>query len=795
MNQHSELDWPGVLRLAGRFCATAAGRERVLATQPSPDPDEVARRAGLTRDLIDRSALCPAVVLGGLDEARPALSQLGVAGRALPPEELLDLFELVERSEAARAAVPVEGLSLPHLSAHLSPLEDLSGLLGERAVVFEPDGRIRDTASHRLASIRAAVVRLRREVVRRLEELSRSHPDAFADAYVTEKGGRYCVPVRADRRDAVAGIVHEKSGSGQTLFVEPLAVVEQNNALAEALEEEREEIHRILLALTARFSVRRPALVTAMSVLSELDAYQARAELSRRVEGVFPVFGDTLALRAARHPLLDRRLSPLREEVFGEKPEERGSDAVPIDLELPPGRRLLLLSGPNAGGKTVAMKTAGLFALMAQSGFAIPAAPGSTLPVFDQVLVVAGDAQDLLEDLSSFAASMTRTARVLASAGPRSLVLLDELGSGTDPDEGGALAIAVLTRDLARGGVTVATTHLAAVKEWGYGQPEVLAAALDFDEERGRPTFRIRPGAVGKSRALSVARRAGIPEPVLEAARQRLGAGWAATDAALERLEHDRRMAREEMERSREASQRAEALARSLEADRERLAAERERLRETARATLDRAVEALRERTRRELEKIREEAKSGRAVSKGALTTVLRAARDEAGGLYPEEAGPPGEVSVGDKVRLVPFRSVGRVLALLDAKGQAEVEVSGKRMLVARADLVRLSAPPPRAPARRPAEAATSGPPLVTPRAELVLVGLRVDAALPEVERAINDALLSGKGILRIVHGYGTGRLAAAVKEFLGQHPGVASHRPGEPSEGGTAVTIAELAD
>jgi len=324
----------------------------------------------------------------------------------------------------------------PRLTALLAPLADFSHLLTEREVVFEPDGRVRDTASARLAGIRAAIVRLRRDVVRRLEEIVRSHADAFADGYVTEKGGRYCVPLRTDRRDAVAGIVHEKSGSGQTLFVEPLAAVDANNALAEALEEEREEVHRILLALTARLAARRSELSNAVRILSELDAFQARAEFSRRIDGVFPQAGDRLALFSARHPLLDRRLGRYarRSSASGrrsgvrrgpDRPRAAGGEAAP-----PPLR-------PQRGGKTVAMKTAGLFALMAQSGFALPLAPGSVLPVFDQVLVVAGDAQDLLEDLSSFAASMTRTARVLARATARSLVLLDELGSGTDPDEGG----------------------------------------------------------------------------------------------------------------------------------------------------------------------------------------------------------------------------------------------------------------------------------------------------------------------------------------------------------------------
>jgi DNA mismatch repair protein MutS2 len=806
---HTEVDWPGVLRLAGRFCSSERGRERLLAAAPSGDPAEVRRRAGVTRDLVARTGLRPPVRIFGLDEGAPLVHRLGAAGQALPPEELLDLFSLVERSEEARNAVPVEGLELPVLTALLSPLGDLEDLLSERDVVFEPDGRIRDTASSRLASIRASIVRHRREVVRRLEELVRARPDVLADGYVTEKGGRYCLPVRSDRRESVAGIVHEKSGSGQTLFVEPLAVVEANNALSEAFEEEREEIHRILVALTARFSARKGELLAAVEVLTELDGYQARAELARRSAGVFPETDGPLVLKKARHPLLDRRLAPLREEVFGERAEERGSDAVPLDLVLDEGQRLVLLSGPNAGGKTVAMKTVGLFALLAQSGFAVPADPGTSLPVFDRLLVVAGDAQDLLGDLSSFAGAMTRTAAVLAAATPRSLVLLDELGSGTDPDEGGAIATSVLEEDLRRGGLTVATTHLAAVKEWAHGRADVLSAAMEFDESVGRPTFRVRPGATGRSRALAVAERSGIPRRVLDSARERLGSGWAAADAALERLETETRKAREETEKLRGESAALASSRDALEREAAALANEKQRLRERAKTEIDRAIEALRERTRRELDRIREEARAGRAVSRGALMTVVGEARKDAEALF-EMAAPPepgGPVAVGERVKVVTFGTSGKLLSLDEAKGQAEVEVGGKRMKVSAADLRPLTgaqavtpvskwAPSPRSAASLSSTAkAPTAAKNIAPRGEIVLVGLRVDAALPEVERAINEALLSGKGSLRVVHGFGSGRLAAAVREFLSDHPGVASHRPGDAQEGGEAATIAELKD
>ncbi len=484
-----------------------------------------------------------------------------------------------------------------------------------------------------------------------------------------------------------------------------------------------------------------------------------------------------------------------------ERLEERHADAVPLDLELPEGSRLLLLSGPNAGGKSVAMKTVGLFALLAQSGFAIPAAAGSTLPVFDQVLVVAGDAQDLLGDLSSFASAMTRTARVLAEATPRSLVLVDELGSGTDPDEGAALAIAVLEEDLARGGVTVATTHLAVVKEWAQDRPGVLSAAMEFDEKAGRPTFRVRPGASGRSRALAVAEKAGLPARVLSAAKKRLGAKWEAADAALTRLETETRRARGEADKASLAAQKAGARLADLEKERAQLAAERARLKEKAKEQIDRALAMLREKTRQELERMREDLKAGRSISRGALMTVSQSAREAALSLFGGDEEPPlgaGPVAVGMEVRVANLGTSGRLLALDAGRGEAEVEVKGKRLKVAAAALS--PAPAGRAvPVRTAAlasnRAATPPAPSsgVVVTEEVVLVGQRVDEALPVVEKAINDALLSGKAALRLVHGHGTGRLAAAVREFLQTHPGVASYRWGDAQEGGQAVTIARL--
>jgi DNA mismatch repair protein MutS2 len=395
-----------------------------------------------------------------------------------------------------------------------------------------------------------------------------------------------------------------------------------------------------------------------------------------------------------------------------------------------------------------------------------------------------------------------RRARDPPHATPKSLVLLDELGSGTDPDEGAALAIAVLDDSLARGGVTVATTHLSAVKEWALDRSGVLSAAMEFDEKAGRPTFRVRAGASGRSRALAVAEKAGLPERVLSSAKKRLGAKWEAADAALARLEAETRRAREEADAAKAAAEKARARSVDLEKERAALAAERARVKEKAKEQIDRALATLRERARQELERMREDLKAGRSISRGALMTVTQSAREAALSLFgadEERAAHSGPVAVGMEVRIAGLGAFGRLLALDANRGEAEVEVKGKRLRVA------LAALSPAAPAGRallvrtavaPSARGATPPPSssgVALTAEVVLVGQRVDDALPVVEKAINDALLSGQAALRLVHGHGTGRLAAAVREFLKTHPGIASYRWGDAEEGGQAVTIARL--
>ena len=428
------------------------------------------------------------------------------------------------------------------------------------------------------------------------------------------RNDRYCLPVLASARSRVPGIVHDRSGSGQTVFVEPLEVVEANNDLALLAVEERREAERLLTGFGRSILAEAPALQTAVEGLAALDALEARVAFGETSAGRLPEISDDGAwtLRAARHPLLDARFDKLRRRVLGAARD--GSDAVPLDLDLPAGRRLLVVSGPNAGGKTVVLKTAGLFSLLAQCGIPIPAAAGTRLPIFRAVRTEIGDAQAILADRSTFSSSMERLAGILAEAGPGTLALIDEIGGATDPEEGSAIAVAFLEALVARGGRALVTTHLSAVKTFASQRPDAVCAAMEFDEKTGRPNYRLHSGLAGRSHALSVARERGLPEAVVGRAGELLGDAWqrreraeAEAEQAIERL----RGAERALESERAA---VGAEAQRLEGERRRLSEERARLLSEGLAGFERAEAELRRRVSQELEEARTEtARLGRA--------------------------------------------------------------------------------------------------------------------------------------------------------------------------------------
>jgi DNA mismatch repair protein MutS2 len=649
------------------------------------------------------------------------------------------------------------------------------------------DGSIADNASPELARLRRELVRIRADVVSELEGTRRANRDVVTDAPPTMRRDRYCLPVRSSARSQLDGLLLDVSARGATSFVEPFSVVEFNNRLAAAIAGERGEIQRILSEITGLFAEARNDLAHAVEILGELDAVQARVLFGNAVEGriVMPGEGRDIVLRAARHPLLDERLHSLRLQVFGDAerrdPEHR---VVPLDFSLPDGVRTLVVSGPNAGGKTIVIKTLGVMVLMCARGIPLPVEEGTSIPAFDRIWCHIGDEQDVGADLSTFSGAMAATARLLEQADSRTLVLFDELGAGTDPLEGAALGCALLEELNGRGGVTVVSTHLAAIALAAQAAEGMDNAAMDYDEGSERPTYTLSMGRPGRSRALEIAHRMGVAESVLDRARELLGGdhleleGWL---RRLETLEQELEAERAEVYRQRQeaevAHHRAQRELEKLENDRheltERLAEERAELRRHAKTRLDKASTRLKKATeehealgRRRLQKLRDEALRLEIPGEG------------------DAAGQAKELEAGARVRV----ALGGQGVLREIRGsRAQVEVSGKRLWVPVAELEVIESPPAAPRARVRVESAEE-----TPR-ELNLIGLDSERAREDLERFLDQAMTAGTPAIRIVHGHGAGVLRKMVADVCRSHPAVRSFRHPPQHFGGTGATEVEL--
>jgi DNA mismatch repair protein MutS2 len=783
----SELDLDTVLTLVAAHTRTRAGRLRIVQPETAPAPARVVNLARLTREVDELLQTDGALALSGIDQATVYLEPSSPP--PVDPVALLDLLGLARRVAAVRRQLRrVEGHSelLEELGSSLPDTEELVRFASTR---LGRDGQIPDSASADLARLRRRSVRVRQQLMSELEGVRRSRPDAVADAPPTVRRDRYCVPVKSDARATVDGLVLATSGSGATLYMEPFSVVALNNDLADAISREAEEVQRLLAEVAAAFAAAADDLRAAVELLADLDAAQARALFGRAVDGrvVVPGHSDELVLREARHPLLDERLQPLRMELFADAEQRDPSRrVVPLDFRFPPDVNTVVVSGPNAGGKTMVLKTIGLMVMMAYQGIPLPVGEGTTIPFFEHSWCHIGDDQDVAADLSTFSAAMAGTAALLDRAGPGSLVLYDELGSGTDPLEGAALGCATLEELARRGSRTVATTHLAAIAMAATSSAGMDNAAMDYDEEHERPLYTLRLGRPGRSRGLEIAGTMGVPAPVLDRARSLLGGQHLELDRWLRRLEQvegELQRERTELEVSRRETlderRSLEQASARLERDRGRLpqqlAAERDRLRRRAKSRLDQALKELDEATRehrhigrRQRQRLRDE-----ALDLGPDAGVAPTAGDPA-----PRAGDPVVVT-----------SLGATGVLEELRGsRARVRVGANRLWVGSAE-VRSSA------ARGPAPASTLHlevgddlPP------ELNLLGMDSESARDELERYLDRALAAGRSSVRVVHGHGTGVLRRMVQDTCRHHPAVRSFRHPPQSRGGSGATEVSLA-
>lgn len=814
MHAHSleRLEFDKVLAQLAWHCAFQGGADRARALQPSRDLRAIQANLQLAAEAYEYLAHQTEPSFGGVKDIT------GLTARAqrrivLQPSDLFDIHLLLDRTRTLQRTFTRHAEDYPGLAQLAGMLQPCSELSAEIARCIHERGEVMSQASPQLGRIRAELRREQERLVRMLDRLA-SNPDLqpyLQDSIVTQRQGRYVVPVRSEYRSKLPGIVHDQSASGATTFIEPLGVVDQNNEVRALELAERKEVERILMLLSETAAEMHAEIQLNVSTLSELDFVLAKARYAYAIGGELPEMfdmrpdnmpltgaqqgddavshpGSRIWLRQARHPLLP--------------PDE----AVPLDFELGPTTgptgvpacQCVVITGPNTGGKTVALKTVALMILMAQSGLLIPAGSGSQLGVFDNVYADIGDEQSIEQSLSTFSSHLTNIVGILEESTPRSLVILDEVGAGTDPEEGSALAAALLEHLRRRRVTTLASTHYSEIKLYAHSAPGVCNAAMEFDVESLRPTFKLQMGLPGKSNALTIARHLGLAQPVVELAESQVRADAASANTMLEDIRLARQRASEERDeavRERELAQlaKSELLHRlsSVEEDRRAVLTE-------ARAQ----AAALIEDTRAELQGLRRQAdadfrRSGRQekrqvvdAARGRLTEMeedLPASR--ASGPPPPAPLPTGKIAKGDTVWIRTLQATGTVAADPQPGRPVEVQAGQMRLKTSFESLeLRQRAAPERfkvsfRQAPRPAEVTM----------ELDIRGARVEPGVARLDRYLEEAYLSRLPWVRIIHGKGTGQLRTAVRGMLRSHPHIAKSRTGEAEEGGDGVTVATL--
>ena len=788
------LELPRLLAVVAQLAASDLGRERILALAPCVDAEALAVRRGrfleAARLLVDQ-ALVPSFELPLAD----LLERLTSGRPPLDGPDLVRLADLLRATGEAVRRIAAADPPCPQLATAVAPLPNLASLAARIGKVLDRRGEVREDASPALAVLRAQIRRVRDQIYRTLSAYMTEHRDDLAEETVPLRGGRL-VLLQHSGAGTRGGLVHGRSATGKSLYFEPLAAVESNNSLQQAMDDEAAEKHRILVELVTMARESLPALAGHAELLGELDLLQAAVHFGEVSGGRLAEAGEAgeLRLLAARHPLIDPSLSALRGAALGQP--GHAEPVVPLDLELSPARRVLVITGPNAGGKTVALKTAGLLCLAANCGLPIPAGAGSRVPVPRRVVATVGDEQELLADRSTFSGRLLRLREAWEAASPVSFILLDELGSGTDPDEGAALAVALLEGLLERGALGIITTHLSKLAAAALELPGAGCAAMEFDGDTGRPTFRLVPGPPGGSEALALARRLGLPAAWLDRAEAKLGPEHRDLRRLLAEVEAVRREVSGLRERLGAEVADAEILRGRLVGQERAMIEERRAVAKRSRAELDAFRRETGDRLRHEVERIATRFEAGRR--RGLAAEAVETLFAEAPKLTAEAEEVSGPLVVGSPVR---HRTLGWQGTLEDLAGdRATVRVRGKRVrcpadeLVPAAEEAKTQGARPRRP--EPSRSPAGADDLTghaAAAAEINLIGQRVEPALAELDVYLDHALLAARREVRVIHGHGTGKLREAVRSHLRSHPAVAQLRAGEANEGGNGATVVTL--
>ncbi|HKR23589.1 MAG TPA: Smr/MutS family protein [Pyrinomonadaceae bacterium] len=800
------LEYQQLLTLIKRSAQTEAGRRRVETLSPIDDA------AALRREL---SALAECVMLRNrgvrwtfneLSDPAETIARLHVEGAPLDTLALLQMARLCEQAMSARATIYDERENASRLWQLVETLpRDLNSVVARITNKILPDGELDDRASPELAGIRHEITTLRSRITRSLENLMRRSSEAIQDELVTMRNDRFVIPIKADHRGRVAGVAHGYSSSGMTAFVEPLETIDSNNELQGLREAEAREIARILSALTEELRTQLPALEMAAQAVAELDFINAKASFHQRFNCVIPEIDNApqsllssgrLELIEARHPLLEENL------------RATGGEVVPVSFALDDEKNAMVISGANAGGKTVVLKTTGLLALAALSGISTPA-KFARVPFYASVLADIGDHQSLAANLSTFTSHVANISRMLEWCEAPALVLLDEVGTGTDPEEGSALGVAVVAHFRRNCGAhVIATTHYSGLKMYAGNEEGVLNASVEFDEKTLRPTYRLIVGLAGASSGLEIARRFSVPASIVDTAISSV------KDSSLQASEYLKRIKRE--------SEEAEALRLALEEERaavaekfaslDKEAEKRERERQlTFNDTVQRTIADIEKRARELVTRIQdkpERIRTERQVQRE-IGEIKRAVQREVKIVAPMEPQPvepvesvtklpPRDIVTGDTVRLLSFGSIGIVDQVKD--GLAEVRVKSLRFKerLENLELVKVkSTAPQKGKLEKLKQSAAAGVQVSAAdqkaQSELNVIGQTTDEAVDAVDKFLDEASMAHLSKVRIVHGHGTGALRRAIGGLLDGHPHVAKFVPAPPDQGGTGATLVEL--
>jgi len=794
------LEFETLRELIGRYIGSPMGRAELLNVEPRTDRDALLKEHALNAETIDylRTAAKPQTAGRGtvlrlrfsdLPDPGDTPAKIRIEGAVLEGKEIFDLLSLLDRASDVRTILLSCGGAFPLLAAKAVAIGELKPLLQDLTGRILPDGSVADHASVALNRIRRGIEKQRRAIQDSLERFLRAHrtDGVLQEDFVTLRNDRFVVPIVTGQHGRINGVIHGSSGSGQTMFVEPFETIELNNDLVRLNEEEMREVFRILRDMTDRLRAHAPAIAASLAAMGELDLMFAKGNFAIEFNCVVPQFSPEdaprLKLEAARHPLLEDVLRRQRKPI------------VPITFSLDSQNRTLLLSGPNTGGKTVTLKTTGLLALMAQSGIPVPARE-ATFPIFDQVLADLGDNQSIAESLSSFSSHIRRIQEIISLVTPDSLVLLDELGRATDPEEGGALGVAIVDHLRGWKAFTLASTHLLALKVYGGSRDGVTNGSMGFDRDTLQPTYVLKVGSPGESAGLAIASRLGMPPDLIEKARAAMSSRARDLTDFLEQLQRQITAVTEERRLLEEQRKALEVREKAVATEWERK--EKAKLQELEKRT-ELLMQQFEEQSKHTIEEILQVAQQ-RKASESAQRKVSKAMREfreefRSSVLSTEKSAPPPmRIEEGSRVRLKNVRELARVRRKL-GPDRIEVEAGFLKLQVSVDDVIEVLPDTGGPTSKLPANVSfhSAGPRWDISYRELNVIGKRAEEAMEEVDKFLDDAVMASVQRVRIVHGHGMGVLKRAVAELLSKHPHVAKYSVAPPNEGGNGATIVEL--